>query len=407
MAKNEREKLVEDFYNDDYNNELELEESKLSIAIKTIGIVILTVLLLSGIGFVTLKICRWLIHYLPEGEGINLFVSYGLLFAYLICAVTVLIISIYRFINFKVNGEDILSFDDKKHKLKNTASIVTLKAILWIFRILMLVFIIPFTVFTVFLIIALGALVIFTFSGYPLLGFSIMCFGVCVCSVVVLILVFKYLYFTYYFKEYEDKTKYKLAKISAIFLVIGFVVFGVGFGVYCLERNYIKYEDGVLANTVVEEFNLSFPQDGSTLYYKDSGIYKSFKVTEDESVSLGSIKYVVSHSKYYSDVEPNITRDFYLYDKDNMYISEHRVNFLGDVSYDYDYDSSNDTREFFANLKNKTIVNKGDNKMISVEIKINPNDKEKFVELTGNKMAITYRDYVENYKAKDSISENQ
>lgn len=203
--------------------------------------------------------------------------------------------------------------------------------------------------------------------------------------------------------EGSNIMKHNFFKISAVIFILGLVVIGIGFGVALIEFNNINIVEASSDYMTTECFSLNLPDEGMPLYYKNNSDYDSFTITNDEAIPHGQLKYYVTHSKYTDSVNVNITRDYYLYDRDNVYISEHRINYLNDISYNYKPDEEMELREFLYNIKRGVLFDAPETDCIIVEIKINPLDRDRLTELTGNKTAITYRQYLEEFKDSDDV----
>lgn len=173
----------------------EPSNSRLKIALKSICLFIASLVILSLTGCAVVNICRYLHMYMPSGRGINLIASYGILFSYFICAAVVLIIIMYKYLDFKLNSND--------NRCKNNPINIT-KPYIWIIRAIGVLFITPYIVLEIAFIIAFGAVAALSAAGCPFIGIALMLLGFNICSLTILIVILRYVYFTNYFNRGEQ-----------------------------------------------------------------------------------------------------------------------------------------------------------------------------------------------------------
>ncbi len=195
--------------------------------------------------------------------------------------------------------------------------------------------------------------------------------------------------------------KFKFAKYMAVLFLAGLVLCGVGAGILFYEISSIEYVKADNAEkNVTDEFTLKLPESGY-VYYENITYSKvsNFTITEDNNIPAGEIKYVINHNGEYTDFNTKITNEYYIYDTGNMYISEHRVNYLNPLNYRYidDGNAMTDFKELMYQIKNKRIIENGE-KGYDVKIMVNPADRNRLIELNDNQELITYKDYIDKYK---------
>lgn len=194
--------------------------------------------------------------------------------------------------------------------------------------------------------------------------------------------------------------KLNFAKYMGILFAAGLVLCGVGAGVFIAELNSIQYVKAD-NNTVTDEIIIKLPENEPVYYNREIfGSEGKFNIIEDSSVPTGQIKYmIINHNIKYTDFNTKITKEFYIYDTGNMYISEHTVNYLERLDYIYD-DYKTDmmrVKEFIGQIKNRVIVDDTDYGF-DVAIKINPVDSNRLIELNDYQELVTYREYLDEYK---------
>lgn len=355
------------------------------IIVKAIFIGIILGLLLAGAGYGSLLLCQILYRHIHIGIGFNSIVPYSLLFSYIVCALMTYILTINKYLEHKFAYMGIPKC--KKSKKKNFGMSV-LKIFTFIVGI-------PYTILSVAVMMICVEMLILTFMGYPLLLMFILFLGVSVCLVSIFILVVKYIYYTD--KFYKDKD---FVKKIAIAFAIGFVVLIIGIVGWNMTASKLKANEAVDGFITTDTINIELPSEPFAMYYKDTDKYADFNIVEDDSVTPGNIKLNAVHSKYISDVKANVVKDYYLLDKSNNELSEHRIYFLDDLQYDYTQDSNAELINFMNNLKNGSLIDEKEINNITVEIKINPSDKLRLVHISDNQQMITYKEYTKLMEEK-------
>lgn len=198
-------------------------------------------------------------------------------------------------------------------------------------------------------------------------------------------------------------------KIIGILFLVGILLCGIGCGIFAAEIYSFDYvtEESAETELKTQEIPLKFPANNQPVYYNDIEYYssdcQSFKVTNDDTVEKGNIKYIITYTGDYENFEIDIDSKYYIYDSDSFYVSEHSVNSIKDLSYNYsqkNYDGFSQFKRIVNDFKHKKIVNYVDNSSYSVEIKINPADASKLIKLNDSQSVITYREYIDVYKAE-------
>lgn len=198
--------------------------------------------------------------------------------------------------------------------------------------------------------------------------------------------------------------KLNFLKNMTIIFVVGLILCGIGIGISIVELYQFDY----VVNDTNDNFNVSkemlidLPDNNAPVYYEDINNHRndcnSFEIKEDESVPVGHIKYVVNHNGTIDNIGTDISSDKYIYDNENLFISEHKVNYLEPISYSYsqelnqsDFDSF---KEILNNYKSKKIVKNADNHNFNIIIYVNPEEKGRLIKLKDYQTLITYREYL-------------
>lgn len=165
-----------------------------------LGIVLLVAVIVGGILY---TICDDILYYmLPNAFGIDEIVPLLIMLLYGVFAAAVFIGIFINIIN------------SMKKKVKNNTDVKKLRIMencvnkniignmfLWIVRIGVFFFVLPWFLFIPFSVIGFGVLIVFMFMGYPVIGLTIGCLGFNMCAIAVFAAILKYVYFTKYFKK--------------------------------------------------------------------------------------------------------------------------------------------------------------------------------------------------------------
>lgn len=194
--------------------------------------------------------------------------------------------------------------------------------------------------------------------------------------------------------------KRKFLMTIGIMFGAGLMLCGIGGGILFAELQSFEYagdkypQEELITDVITLRLPENEPVYCNTEYYTMYDI--NIKYSED--VPEGEIRVVVAHTDEYSNINTEIENEYYIWDEDMEYISEHPVNSFN-VQFDTHYgnDDFENFRTVIQDIKERKIYNYDRGSSFTITINVNPADQDRFKKLKSSQSFITYKGYKENY----------
>ena len=194
--------------------------------------------------------------------------------------------------------------------------------------------------------------------------------------------------------------KHKFLMTIGIMFGAGLLLCGIGGGIIFAELQSFTYEgrkypDNELTTDVI---TLKLPENEPVYCNTQYFAMYDINIKNSEDVPKREIRVEVTHTDEYSNINAEIENEYYIWDEDMLYISEHPVNSFN-IQFDTHY-INNDFESFrtiIQDIRERKIYNYDRGSSFTININVNPADQDRFKKLKNNQSFITYREYKENY----------
>ena len=208
--------------------------------------------------------------------------------------------------------------------------------------------------------------------------------------------------------------KHKFLMTIGIMFGIGLLLCGIGGGIIFAEVQSFTYEGRKYPDNelTTDTITLKLPESEPVYYNEENmriNLVAPMRIIPDEEVSRGEIHAFISHTSDYGRFQLEINNEYYIWNDDMLYISEHPVNSLSCLLYDQEYhnDDFENFREIIQDIKERKIYDYNRGTEIEAELHINPADEDRLIKLKSNQSFITYKGYKENYAPDPENTEIQ
>ncbi len=197
--------------------------------------------------------------------------------------------------------------------------------------------------------------------------------------------------------------KHKFLMTIGIMFGVGLLLCGIGGGVIFAEVQSFEYEGRKYPDNelTTDTITVKLPEDKPVYYNEENMRINSspMEIIPDENVPQGEIHALVSHTSDYSRFQLEIDNEYYIWNDDMLYISEHPVNSLSWLHYDQNYrnDDFENFREILRDIKERKIYDYNRGTEIEAELHVNPADEDRLIKLNNSQSLITYKGYKQNY----------
>ncbi len=208
--------------------------------------------------------------------------------------------------------------------------------------------------------------------------------------------------------------KHKFLMTIGIMFGVGLLLCGIGGGIMFVEAQSFTYEGQKYPQNelTTDTVTVKLPE-GKPVYYSDGNfiinLHKPMEIILDEEVPQGEIHAVISHTSDYSRFKLEINNEYFIWNDDMLYISEHPVYSLSYLDYDQEYydDDFENFREIMQDIKERKIYDYNRGTEIEAELHINPADEDRLIKLNDSQSFITYREYKQEYAPDPESPEAQ
>ncbi len=194
--------------------------------------------------------------------------------------------------------------------------------------------------------------------------------------------------------------KHKFLMTIGIMFGVGLLLCGIGGGIIFAEVQSFTYEGKKYPDNelITDVITLRLPEDEPVYCNTEYYAMYDINIKNSEDVPKGEIQVEVAHTDEYSDINTEIENEYYIWDEDMEYISEHPVNSFN-IQFDTHYrnDDFENFRTIIQDIKERKIYNYDRGSSLTITINVNPADQDRFKKLKNSQSFITYKGYKENY----------